>query len=73
MNLDKFINILKRHIFDESLMLTAYIKGQNSYDLVNHHKIIKILLMNKKIYTYQFTKLLLIINYSSQMHIFIFA
>lgn len=73
MNLDKFINILKRHIFDESLMLTAYIKGQNSYDLVNHHKIIIIFLMNKKIYTYQFTKLLLIINYSSQMHTFIFA
>ena len=35
---------MKRYIFDVSLMQTSYIKCQNSYDLVNHHKI-KIILL----------------------------
>ena len=33
--------------FDASFMLTAYIKCQNSYDLVNHHKIIKLYVYNE--------------------------
>ena len=33
--------------FDASFMLTAYIKCQNSYDLVNHHKIIKLYFYNE--------------------------
>lgn len=35
MNVDKFIHIVKRQSFDGSLMLSAYIKPPNSYDLTN--------------------------------------